>query len=77
MTNQSIDPRLTHRIVFDAGEWARGATEAEAKAVFKREHSARNLKKAQVWAVTPTTVINEYGRFSGPRSEFCEPVRLY
>lgn len=76
MTIQTIDPRLTHIIICDGGQWVRANSEKAARAEFKSQHSARSLKGAQIWAVTPNTRINEHGALCGPRSEFVEPTRI-
>lgn len=74
--SKKIDPRLTHIIVVDSGQWSKGATEADARKLFKEMHSARKLKGEQVWAVTASTTINEHGGFRAPRTDWCEPVRM-
>lgn len=71
-----MDSRLTHVIVTDAGQWAKGKDEADAKEQFKHQHSGRSIKRAQVWAVTANTRITEMGMFAMPREEYCEPVRI-
>ena len=71
-----IDPRLTHIILVDSGQWAKGKTRAEALAKFRELHSSRALKHAQVWAVTENMRINEFGSFAAPRAEFLEPIRI-
>ena len=74
--NLEINPKLTHVIIVDAGQWSKGASLLEAKKVFKEMHSARKLKHSQVWAVTGSTYINEHGGFRCPRAEWIEPVRI-
>jgi len=70
------DARLTHRIVVDSGQWAKGKTLALARAQFKAMHSGRNLSRAQVWAVTESTTITEHGQFRGDKATWVAPERL-
>lgn len=68
-TTERLDPALTHRIVCDAGQWAKGATEAEAREAFKKMHSSRRIPKALVYAVTPGAYINENGSIVRPKGD--------
>lgn len=70
------DARLTHVIVVDSGQWARGDSVSQAAEAFKDMHSSRSLDKAQYWAVTPHMVVNDHGRFSAPRAEYVAPELL-
>lgn len=76
MNDTAINPKLTHVIIVDGGQWTKGASEKEARQLFKEMHSARKLKGAQIWAVTSQTYINEHGGFRCPRAEWAEPVRI-
>lgn len=68
-TTEALNPKLTHRIVCDAGQWAKGATEAEARKAFKELHSARRIPNALVYAVTPAARIDDDGRLVRPKGD--------
>lgn len=79
----NLHPALTHRIIINGGQWARGESEHDAREQFRRLHSSRPLKPAdtQVWAVMPGTQIDEAGRFcrphaSGADREWAAPVLM-
>lgn len=76
MVKTEINPKLTHVIIVDAGQWAKGKSLSDAKQLFKEMHSTRKLKGAQIWAVTAQTYINEHGGFRCPRAEWVAPVRI-
>lgn len=61
-----LDPKLTHRIICDAGQWAKGETESEARKAFKQQHSSRRIPNAIVYAVTPGAYINDMGYLVRP-----------
>lgn len=79
----NLHPALTHRIIINGGQWARGESEHDAREQFRRLHSSRPLKptETQVWAVMEGTGINGDGRFCRPYApttnrEWVAPVLL-
>jgi len=74
----NIDPRLTHIIICDSGNWAKGASYAEALEQFTIHLGYRGFAftDPQVWFVTESTVVCEDGMFRGTKADWCSPVPL-